>query len=428
MGAGEVGASGRTPLRAELIAVGTELLWGDRADTNTLALCDALAGLGIGVAAKTLVGDDERDLARVLADAMARASLVILTGGLGATHDDVTTRVVAKVAGRRLTLRDDVLEGIKAAYRRRGREAPASCERQALLPARAEALPNPVGTAPGFRLTHRGVDVVALPGVPSEMRAMFETAVAPWLAGRGRAQPIPRRTVKTFGLGEVAVDERVADLSREADCELGVLASPTGVEIRLRAAGKDRSPRRLDAVVDEIRRRLGDAVYAVDERTMEGVVGDLLAARGWTVAVAESCTGGLVGHRLTEVPGSSRYFFGGWVTYDNRAKTDWLGVDPKLLAAHGAVSEPVAAMLADGARRAAGSDVGLALTGIAGPDGGTPDKPVGTLVVGLASARGTVTSRWRFHGTRSQTKLAFSQYGLDVVRRFVAGADVAPRG
>ena len=428
MGAGEVGASGRTPLRAELIAVGTELLWGDRADTNTLALCDALAGLGIGVAAKTLVGDDERDLARVLADAMARASLVILTGGLGATHDDVTTRVVAKVAGRRLTLRDDVLEGIKAAYRRRGREAPPSCERQALLPARAEALPNPVGMAPGFRLTHRGVDVVALPGVPSEMRAMFETAVAPWLAGRGRAQPIPRRTVKTFGLGEVAVDERVADLSREADCELGVLASPTGVEIRLRAAGKDRSPRRLDAVVDEIRRRLGDAVYAVDERTMEGVVGDLLAARGWTVAVAESCTGGLVGHRLTEVPGSSRYFFGGWVTYDNRAKTDWLGVDPKLLAAHGAVSEPVAAMLADGARRAAGSDVGLALTGIAGPDGGTPDKPVGTLVVGLASAGGTVTSRWRFHGTRSQTKLAFSQYGLDVVRRFVAGADVAPRG
>jgi nicotinamide-nucleotide amidase len=411
-----------------LIAVGTELLWGDRADTNTLALCDALAGLGIEVAAKTLVGDEERDLARVLADAMARASLVILTGGLGATHDDVTTRVVAKVAGRRLTLRDDVLEGIKAAYRRRGRKAPPSCERQALLPARAEALPNSVGTAPGFRLTHRGVDVVALPGVPSEMRAMFETAVAPWLAGRGRAQPIPRRIVKTFGLGEVAVDERVGDLSHEADCELGVLALPTGVEIRLRAAGKDRSPRRLDAVVDEIRRRLGDAVYAVDERTMEGVVGDLLAARGWTVAVAESCTGGLVGHRLTEVPGSSRYFFGGWVTYDNRAKTAWLGVDPNLLAAHGAVSEPVAAMLADGARRAAGSDVGLALTGIAGPDGGTPDKPVGTLVVGLASAGGTVTSRWRFHGTRSQTKLAFSQYGLDVVRRFVAGADVAPRG
>src|SRR3990172_1251783 len=162
--AGQVGASGRTPLRAELIAVGTELLWGDRADTNTLALCDALAGLGIEVAAKTLVGDDEPDLARVLADAMARASLVILTGGLGATHDDVTTRVVAKVAGRRLTLRDDVLDGIKAAYRRRGREAPPSCERPALLPARAEALPNPVGTAPGFRLTHRGVDVVALPG------------------------------------------------------------------------------------------------------------------------------------------------------------------------------------------------------------------------------------------------------------------------
>ena len=410
-------------VRGELIAVGTELLWGDRADTNTLVLSEALASLGIEVSAKTLVGDAENDLARILSDAMARTSLVILTGGMGATHDDVTTRVVAKVAGRRLTLRDEVLADLRDTYRRRGRDVPPSAERQALLPARAEVLPNPVGTAPGFRLTHEGVEIVALPGVPSEMRAIFEASVAPWLAERtGGAPSFPRRTVQTFGLGEGAIDERVENLVRAAECEVGLLASPKGVELRLRAMGKERTRERLDGVVDEIRRRLGDAVYAVDGRTMETVVGDLLSARGWTVAVAESCTGGLVGHRLTEVPGSSRYFFGGWVTYDNRAKTEWLGVDPSLLAAHGAVSEPVAAMMAEGARRTAGCDLALALTGLAGPEGGSPDKPVGTLVVGLASSSGTMTGRWRFYGPRSETKLAFSQYGLDTLRRFLIGA------
>lgn len=403
---------------AELIAVGTELLWGDRAETNTLMLCEALAGLGIPVAAKTVVGDSEAALARVLTATLARAPLIILTGGLGATTDDVTTRVVAKVTGRRLTLRDDVLAGLKAVYRRRGREMPPSSERQALLPARAEVLPNPVGTAPGFRLTHDGTDIIALPGVPSEMRAVFETAVAPWLSDRA-ARPIPRRTIQSFGLGELAVEERLADLFTATGCEMGLLASPRGVEIRLRAVGTDRSPERLSRVADEIRRRLGDAVYGVDGQTMEAVVGESLSARGLSLAVAESCTGGLVGHRLTDVPGSSRYFVGGWVTYDNRAKTGWLGVDPETVAAHGAVSEPVAAMMAQGACRLAGSDLGLALTGIAGPGGGTTGKPVGTLVVAVAHAEGTIVRRWEFRGPRAETKLAFSQYGLDTVRRFI---------
>jgi nicotinamide-nucleotide amidase len=410
-----------------LIAVGTELLWGDRADTNTLTLADALADLGIVVSAKTLVGDDEQDLARVLADAMARSPLVMLTGGLGATHDDVTTRAVAKAVGRRLTLRDEVLADIKQTYQRRGREAPRSSERQALLPAQAEVLPNPVGIAPGFRLLHQGVDVVALPGVPSEMRAMFHASVAPWLAERTRGAPaLLHRTLHTFGLGEVAIDERLADVVAAAGCEMGLLASPKGVEVRLRAAGEDRSPQRIEAVVEEIRRRLGDIVYAVNGRSMEAVVGDALASRGWTVAVAESCTGGLVGHRLTEVPGSSRYVLGGWIAYANRLKTEWLDVEPSLIAAHGVVSEPVAAAMAAGARRVAGADVGLALTGIAGPSGGTPEKPVGTLVVGLASETAAETRCWRFHGPRSETKLAFSQYGLDVLRRFVTGADRSP--
>ncbi|MEO5656509.1 MAG: nicotinamide-nucleotide amidohydrolase family protein, partial [Nitrospiria bacterium] len=331
----------------------------------------------------------------------------------------VTTRVVAKVAGRRLTLRDDVLAQIKETYRRRGREAPPSCERQALLPAHAQILPNPVGTAPGFRVNHAGVEVVALPGVPAEMRAIFETAVAPWLREYAAGAPIPRRTWHTFGLSELEVDQRLADLFDRPHHELGVLVSPKGVDIRLRATGDDRSPQALDRVAQEIRRRLGDVIYAEDGATMESVVGDLLTARGWTLAVAESCTGGLVGHRLTEVPGSSRYFRGGWVTYANETKTGWLGVPPDVLAGHGAVSEPVAAAMAEGARREAGSHLGLALTGIAGPDGGTPDKPVGTLVVGLASERGATTSRWRFAGPRSETKLAFSQYGLETLRRFL---------
>lgn len=406
-----------------MIAVGTELLWGDRVETNTVALSDALAAVGVEVAAKTVVGDEERMLARALTDAMARAELVLVTGGLGLTHDDITTRVIAKVTGRPLERRDDLLADIHAAYRRRGREAPPESARQALVPAGAEPLRNPLGTAPGFRVAERGVHVVALPGVPAEMRAMFEVAVAPWLADLVRgAAPIARRTVHTFGLSELEVDRRLADLFRDAQCETGLLASPRGVEVRLRAVDPTRTPDVLNRLVEEIGRRLGDAVYAVDGRSMEAVIGELLSAKGWTLAVAESCTGGLVGHRLTEVPGSSRYFVGGWVTYANEAKTAWLGVDRDRLAAHGAVSEPVAAMMAEGARRYASSHVALALTGIAGPDGGTPDKPVGTVVVGLATDRGTETHRWRYTGTRTDTKLAFSQFGLDVVRRFVARA------
>ncbi len=410
-------------LKAELIAVGTELLWGDRVDTNTVALSDALAGLGIQVTAKTVVGDDEDTLARAVTDALTRASLIMLTGGLGLTHDDITTRVIAKVARRDLVQREDVVADIQAAYRRRGREATPASARLAFLPAGAEVLRNPVGIAPGFRLTERDVHVIALPGVPSEMRAMFEAAVAPWLAKlTGGAQPISRRTVHTFGLSEAEVDQRLSDLFRDAKCETGMLASPKGVEIRLRAASRDQAGDIVDEFAAAIGRRLGDAVYALDGRSMEAVVGDLLLAKGWTLAVAESCTGGLVGHRLTDVPGSSRYFVGGWVTYANESKMNWLDVDRAQLSAHGAVSELVAAQMAEGARRHAGSDVGLALTGIAGPGGGTPDKPVGTLVVGLASRRGTETSRWRFSGSRSDTKLAFSQFGLNVVRRFVLGA------
>jgi nicotinamide-nucleotide amidase len=407
-------------VKAELIAVGTELLWGDRVETNTVALSAALGMRGVEVAAKTVVGDDEESLARALSEAMTRVPLVILTGGLGMTHDDMTTRVIARVAKRGLVLRDEVLVQIRDAYRRRGRDAPPASERQALFPVGAEALPNPVGIAPGIRLTEGGAHVVALPGVPAEMRAMFDACVAPWLTELGAGAPIPRRTVHTFGLGESEVDRRLADLVRDAACETGILASPQGVEIRLRATGKDRASDELDRLVAEITRRLGDVVYAHDGVAMETVVGELLRAKGWTLAVAESCTGGLVGHRLTEVSGSSRYFVGGWVTYANEAKTRWLGVDREQLAAHGAVSEPVAAQMADGARRTAGSDVALALTGIAGPEGGSPEKPVGTLVVGLATARGTETIRWRFSGTRADTKLAFSQFGLNAVRRLLS--------
>ncbi len=408
-------------LKAELIAVGTELLWGDRVDTNTVTLSDALASHGIQVWAKTVVGDDEETLARAVSDALARASLVIVTGGLGLTHDDITTRVVAKVTGRDLALREDARADVQAAYRRRGREAPPASERLALLPARAEVLHNPVGIAPGFRLTEGGVHLVALPGVPAEMRAIFDAAVVPWLDGlTGMTASILRRTVHTFGLSESEVDQRLSDLFRNAECETGMLASPKGVEIRLRATGGLRSREAVEGLVAAITRQLGDAVYALDGQSMEAVVGNVLLAKGWTLAVAESCTGGLVGHRVTEVPGSSRYFVGGWVTYANDAKMQWLGVDQGSLVAHGAVSEPVAALMAEGARQRAGSDIGLALTGIAGPDGGTPEKPVGTVFVGLATTRGTETSRWRFTGSRSDTKFAFSQFGLNVVRRLVA--------
>ncbi len=410
-------------LKAELVAVGTELLWGDRVDTNTVTLSQALASYGIQVRAKTVVGDEEASLARAISDALARASLVIVTGGLGLTHDDITTRVVAKVTGRDLRLREDARADVLAAYRRRGREAPPASERLALLPTGAEVLRNPVGIAPGFRLTERGAHLVALPGVPAEMQAIFDGSVAPWLKGlTGVSAPIRRRTVHTFGLSESEVDQRLSNLFKHAGCETGMLASPKGVELRLRATDEPGSVDAVETMVAAIGSELGAAVYGFDGQSMEAVVANGLLAKRWTLAVAESCTGGLVGHRLTELPGSSGYFVGGWVTYANDAKMQWLGVDRESLATHGAVSEPVAALMAEGARQRAGSDLGLALTGIAGPDGGTPEKPVGTVVVGLAGARGTETSRWRFTGSRSDTKLSFSQFGLNVVRRFLATA------
>lgn len=413
---------------AETVAVGSELLIGGRSDSNSLRIADALAALGIAVRFKSIVGDAEADIMTVLTQAVSRAGVIILTGGLGPTVDDVTREAIAKAAGRRLARRKEALDGMTARLAQWGRAPNKGQLRQALIPSHATVLPNPVGSAPGFWLTWKGATVIALPGVPREMEAMMTASVLPLLARqlaqrlKRRPRPVTRMVFHTWGLPEADVDARLAGLvSTGAPVDLGLLASPTGVVVSL-TTKPQRSPTSsmLSALADGVRSRLAEWLYAEGAETMEEVVGRLLTERKLTVATAESCTGGLIGHRLTQVPGSSAYVDRGVICYSNRAKSEWLGVSPGLIERHGAVSAEVAAAMARAIREEAGVSAGVSVTGIAGPGGATATKPVGLVYIGLHADDGqSITREYRFHGDRSVIKQRSSQAALDLLRRWV---------
>jgi nicotinamide-nucleotide amidase len=430
--------------RAEIIAIGSELLLGGRLDTNSLFLTERLAALGIEVRFKSVVGDEEKDIASALRTAAGRVDIAVLTGGLGPTQDDCTRQAIARVTGRPLRRRADALEAMRrrlAAWRR----VPSTAQlRQALIPSGADILRNPVGSAPGFALKWNGCLLAALPGVPVEAEQMFTVALAPRLAAERVASRtrnrIKRRVLQTFGLIESEVDRRLHGLIRPGTVlRIGLLASPLGVTISLTACGitQVEGVGRLDAVVRAVRKRLGKYVYAEGADTMEQVVGRHLAQAGLMLSVAESCTGGLIGHRLTQVPGSSEYFDQSVVCYSNQAKHDWLGVSDALLRKHGAVSAEVAAAMARGVRLRSHAAIGLSVTGIAGPGGGTDRKPVGLVYVGLDALppRSSVRSReprsqtreFRFHGDRHTIKLRASQAALDMLRQWLMARGKAPR-
>jgi nicotinamide-nucleotide amidase len=408
------------PYRAEIIAVGSELLTPYFRDTNSLYLSERLNELGWTVAFKTIVGDRDADIRLRLREALRRTDLVLVMGGLGPTGDDVTRGAVAATLGRDLVMRSDVLEGIRDRFRRRELPMPRANRKQALVIHGAAVLPNRNGTAPGQLIKVGAKSVVLLPGPPHELKPMCEEHVWPVLAN-GRAGYLSRATLRTVGLTESIVETLISDLyPKRADLGLTVLASPGQIEVHLTAfsgVSASQAGRKLRRLKTQLLRRLRSHVFSENGETLEEVVGRLLKKQKKTLAVAESCSGGLVSHRLTNVPGSSEYFLEGAVAYSDAAKTDLLAVRPELIGAHGAVSFPVARAMASGIRRRARADFGLAVTGIAGPTGGSAEKPVGLVFTALAWSGGSEVRRNLFLGGREQVKLQSSQKALDMVRR-----------
>jgi len=417
---------------AEIIAVGSELLLGGRVDTNSLFLSESLAEHGIEVRFKSVVGDDVEDIGTAVMNAAKRVKLVLITGGLGPTVDDVTREAVARVTGKPLRLRPHALDSITARLQSAGRSVTANQRRQAFLPTGAMLLHNAAGVAPGFAVQWKRCWVFCLPGVSHEVRRMWTESLLPVLRQDGLLSPaIETRTIHTFGLLEGEINDRIAGIIPAAGSfRLGLLASPLGVSVSLtrsqtierRQTGKGRAVKSgpsLDNLMDDVIAELGPHVFSIDGQTMEEVVGRHLRDRGFTLAVAESCTGGLITHRLTRVAGSSAYVDRGVVCYDNRAKIELLGVSESLLKKYGAVSAQVAKAMAQGIRTRSKVDVGLSVTGIAGPGGGTTHKPVGLIYVGLATSEGTSTQVFRFHGERDAITLRASQAALDVLRHWL---------
>ncbi len=412
---------------AEIIAVGSELLTPFRADTNSLTLTTRLNDLGIDVIGKTIAGDDVARLVTLVREAMARADLVVLTGGLGPTEDDVTRDAVARALGLGLTEDTTILHAIEARFARRGMPMPAINRRQAQVPNGAAVLANPAGTAPGLWIEDGAKAVALLPGPPRELLAILDGELAPRLAARAGGQLL-RRVVKTIGRPESVVDEVVSPiympwLAAPVPIRTTILAAAGQIELHLSASGADVSAidRQLDAAVLELTTALGDIVYSTDGRALEVVVGDALKAREAWIAVAESCTGGGILARLTDIAGSSAYVRGGVVAYDNAVKVEQLGVPEPALEAHGAVSEPVAIAMADGVRARLHADIGVSVTGIAGPGGGSEEKPVGTVVIALSmTGRDSAVRTFRFIGDRTMVRTQATLAALDMVRRALA--------
>ena len=407
---------------AEILTIGTELLLGQTIDTNSAYIGEQLAAAGIEVHWKSTVGDHEARIREALRVALTRSEIVITTGGLGPTEDDLTCLAIAAELGRPLLLNPTVLESIRRRFTERGLVMSGNNERQAMIPEAAVVLPNPHGTAPGFAIRlEDGRIVAAMPGVPSEMRPMLNEQVIPRLREAfGVKSRIRSRTLKACGITESALDETISDLTRVSQHPtIAVLAYPDEIHIRLtvKTESKAKGDRLLDDLENKIRERLGEFLFGRDEERLEEVVGRLLLETKATVAVAESCTGGLVCHRLTNVPGSSAYFVRGEVVYSNDAKERLLGVPHELIAAHGAVSRPVALAMAAGMRQTAGTDLALGITGIAGPGGGTATKPVGLTHIALASDDGVTCREYRFLSNRDTNKLLASQRALDILRR-----------
>jgi nicotinamide-nucleotide amidase len=420
-------------VKAEILTIGDELLRGEIVDTNKSLLSDRLLRFDVETRFHSSVCDDPADMTDAFRRAASRADVVLVSGGLGPTRDDITLEVLARAFGRELRRHEPSLAAIRSFFERLGREMSPSNEKQAFLPEGAEVLPNPVGTAPGCMLEVERTVFFCLPGVPRELVRMLDEEVLPRLAARLRpaGAGVMRATLlRTFGMGESSLEDELKDLAREEGVTLGFRTAFPDNYLRpvARAATEAEANARLARVCEAIRARLGPLIYGQGDETMEQALGGLLAGRQVMLAVAESCTGGLLAQRVSAVPGASRYFRGGVVAYANEAKRDLLGVPEALLAMQGAVSAAVARAMAEGARSRFGADLAVSTTGIAGPDGGTPEKPVGLVFIGFADAQGSEAHEFLFPFDRERHRLVTSQVALDWVRRALLGEErVAPR-
>ncbi len=407
-------------MKAEIIAVGSELLTPDRLDTNSLFLTERLNRLGIEVVRKLVVGDQRSQIRDAFREALGRVELVISIGGLGPTEDDLTRETVAELLGRRLRRDDSILRGIQERFRRLGRQMPEVNARQAMVPEGAMVLENARGTAPGLWLEADGHIVILLPGPPVELQKMFAEQVEARLAQRAPGVRLVKRELRVTGTTESDVEQRIAPIyTRYTDARTTLLASPGEIQVHLRVWSADAAAaeKLLDEMVERIVLALGENVFTTEGEGLEEVVARELNRNQATITVAESCTGGLLAERLTRIPGSSSYFLGGVVCYSNELKSAWVDVPAELIQAKGAVSSEVALALAEGIRRRSGSTLGLGVTGIAGPGGGSPEKPVGTVHIALAAASGAKERSIRFPGDRERIRWQASQAALDMVRR-----------
>ncbi|MBZ5499311.1 MAG: competence/damage-inducible protein A [Acidobacteriia bacterium] len=412
-------------MKAEIIAIGSELLSPDRLDTNSLYLTEKLNEAGLEVRLKTVVGDNTEDIEKLLRVALQRSRLIVLCGGLGPTEDDLTRAATAKALGRPLAPNEVILDGLRRRFALRGYRMAKINERQAEVIEGAEILDNPVGTAPGMWIEEKGASIVLLPGPPRELQAMFESQVLPRALKIGSARRLEKRTFGLQGLPESEVDSRIAPIYKSyPQIQTTILAAKGCISVRLqkwRAHGVDASD--LEELAHRIRSELGDIVFTAAEETLEAVVGQMLRHSGRTLAVAESCTAGLIGSTITRVPGSSDYFRGGIICYSNELKEELCRVPRELLQRHGAVSAEVAEALARGARVAAHSSIGLSVTGIAGPDGGSEHKPVGLVYFGLADAARCIHIRRIFPGDRDTVRELATTFALGHLRRFLMPAE-----
>lgn len=411
-------------MNAEILAIGSELLTPFRQDTNSLYLTEKLNQLGVEVIFKTVVGDSLDHLTQGASAALSRAEIVIFMGGLGPTEDDLTREAVSQALGLELRRDPTIVTAIEQRFAAHGWKMAPNNLKQADVISGATVLPNANGTAPGQWISGkydgREKIILLLPGPPHELKALFEEQCFERLRARLPLQFIATRELKIAGMGESHCDARVAPIYKSfSDVQTTILAGAGEIQLHLRTRGPSlaAAQSRIDELVDELEKELGDCVFSDNGDSMERIVGYYLQMRGATLAVAESCTGGLLAERITSVSGSSRYFLGGAIVYSNKLKTDLAGVPANLLEKHGAVSKEVAAGLAEGIRQRCGATLGMGITGVAGPDGGTPEKPVGLVFHALAGDSGTEVIERKFAGDRKRIRWFASQQALDMVRR-----------
>ncbi|ABQ24433.1 competence/damage-inducible protein A [Geotalea uraniireducens] len=408
-------------MKIATLSIGDELIFGEVVDTNAAHISERLYSVGFKVQRQLTVGDNEQDIVEAIEMLAVKCDVVVVTGGLGPTVDDITARSAAKITGHELVLNEEALARLQRFSEKLGGNLHPSNEKQALMPANATLIPNPVGTACGFYLTHNGRFLFFLPGVPGEMACMLDETVIPFIVSRVKRRTfLQTKVFKVFGPSEAEVDALMDGVADEAaGVSVAFCVNFPEIQVKLRVEGHEEAvvAELLTRAGDKARQRLNGYVFAEDGETIDTVVASLFRETGFTLSLAESCTGGLVAKRITDIPGSSAYFLEGIVTYSNTAKTQLLDVPQRLLDEKGAVSSEVAVAMALGARKLSGSDIALAVTGIAGPDGGTAEKPVGTVYMALAGSNGCQAKRYTFHGDREEIRLITSFMAMDWLRK-----------